>query len=106
MLINRTRVRTHALAGFAVVVAAVLSGCGDDDSAAVTSSVAETTAPNPPLTAPASTASPLPTTVAPVPTTGASAPTTARQQNAPLHVVGLGDSILGAGGTAADSIPG
>jgi len=99
MLINRTRVRTLALAGFAVVVAAVLSGCGDDDSAAVTPSVAVTTAPNSPLTAPASTAAPAPTTVDAV-------PTTALPQSTPLHVVGLGDSIVGAGGTAADSILG
>jgi len=89
MLTNRHRARTHAFIGFAIVVSTALSSCRGDDSVAVTSIPAMTP---PPASA--------------VPTSVALTTTTAPPQEGSLHLVGLGDSIIGAGGSGADSILG
>jgi lysophospholipase L1-like esterase len=100
MLINRIRARTHALVGFTVVIATALSGCGDDgDSAAVSSTAAVTTSPSAPVTTLSSTTAPAQTTVA-LPLT------TTPPQAESLHLVGLGDSIIGGGGATDNSILG
>jgi lysophospholipase L1-like esterase len=101
MLINRIRARTRSCIGFTVVLATSLSGCGDDDTAAVTSTVTVTV-----TAAPDAPATTLASTAAPVQATAARAPTTTLPEDGSLHLVGLGDSIIGAGGATTDSILG
>src|SRR3954467_4803340 len=99
MLTNRLRARTHAVIGFAIVVSTTLSACSGDDAASVTS-LSHMTAP------PGSAVPTSPSTASPVSTTDAVATTTAVPEDESLHLVGLGDSIIGAGGSGNDSILG